>query len=106
MMALSGVQAHKRVANFAHDFFVALRCIASRELKNSSWEQLRAGLRRKEVFLLMLLRHDSAALARGARVGLTAKSCPDTCFVVLRQLKTMASFCEGMGPRPDDFSLE
>jgi hypothetical protein len=40
---------------------------------------------------LMLLRHDSAALARAARVGLSAKSCPDTCLVFRRQMGRMES---------------
>ena len=48
------------------------------EPKTRSWGTPACGTGKR---FFAFLRHDSAALARGARVGLIAKSCPDTCFV-------------------------
>jgi hypothetical protein len=69
----------------------ALRCIASQQPKPGLLvAAAREPAAQGNVFL-MLLRHDSAALARAARVGLSAKSCPDTCFVVRRQMGRLES---------------
>jgi hypothetical protein len=61
-----------------HRIFIRapLRCARA-----SQDQALPEQLRRKELFFAALYGHDSAALARGARFALTAKSCPDTCLV-------------------------
>jgi len=77
----------KRGGGLGTDFFVRapLHCVPARQ-NRACWEQLRASLRRSEMSFLTLLRHDSAALARYARAGLTAKvvrSAPEVAYLWL-----------------------
>ena len=80
-----GVVSNKKSEKVGHP---AYACCARASLPlvpesqtRASWEQLRAGLRRKEDYLCDFYGMTSQALLAYARASLDAQSCPDTCLL-------------------------